>query len=55
MLMSIYIAHYRTVPLMRKTAVYALVNGVIVHQKQKILNNVILCSSTLTLGQCHAA
>ena len=39
--------------LMYKTAVYTLVNGVITHQKQQISKKLI--SSTLTLGQCHAA
>jgi len=34
---------------MYKTAVYMLVNGVIIHQKQQISKKVILLSSTLTL------
>jgi len=34
---------------MYKTAVYALVNGVVTHQKQQISKNMILLSSTLTL------
>jgi len=37
---------------MYKTAVYALVNGVISHQKQQISKNVILHSLTLPKCQC---
>jgi len=33
---------------MYKTAVYTLVNGVIIHQKQQISKKVILLRSTLT-------
>jgi len=32
---------------MHKIAIYTLVNGVITHQKQQILKNVILSSMTL--------